>query len=84
MSDVYRQFTALADRKREILDEDLLALLHESFHDAPEEYQLTHLRVVCGSVSPTAEVRMTGPWVGERSRPRHRRRPDRRRIHRDQ
>jgi len=67
LSDVYRQFTALADRKREILDEDLLALLHESFHDAPEEYQLTHLRVVCGSVSPTAEVRMTGPWVGERS-----------------
>ena len=67
LAEVYRQFTALADRKREILDEDLLALLHESFHDAPEEYQLTHLRVVCGSVSPTAEVRMTGPWVGERS-----------------
>ncbi|MBA2459018.1 MAG: hypothetical protein H0V43_08720 [Gemmatimonadales bacterium] len=67
LADVYRQFTALADRKREILDEDLLALLHESFHDAPEEYQLTHLRVVCGSVSPTAEVRMTGPWPGERA-----------------
>ncbi|MGH7527912.1 MAG: 2-isopropylmalate synthase [Gemmatimonadales bacterium] len=66
VTDVYRQFTALADRKREILDEDLLALVHESFHDAPEEYQLTHLRVVCGSVSPTAEVRMTGPWTGER------------------
>jgi 2-isopropylmalate synthase len=67
LHEVYRQFTALADRKREILDEDLLALLHESFHDAPEEYQLTHLRVVCGSVSPTAEVRMTGPWTGERA-----------------
>ncbi|MBA3521195.1 MAG: 2-isopropylmalate synthase, partial [Gemmatimonadales bacterium] len=64
---VYADFTALADRKREILDEDLLALLHESFHDAPEEYQLTHLRVVCGSVSPTAEVRMAGPWAGERT-----------------
>ena len=67
LAEVYRQFTALADRKREILDEDLLALVHESFHDAPEEYQLTHLRVVCGSVTPTAEVRMTGPWAGERS-----------------
>ncbi len=64
---VYAEFTSLADRKREILDEDLLALLHESFHDAPEEYQLTHLRVVCGSVSPTAEVRMAGPWSGERT-----------------
>jgi 2-isopropylmalate synthase len=67
LAEVYGRFTTLADRKREILDEDLLALLHESFHDAPEEYQLSHLRVVCGSVSPTAEVRMTGPWAGERA-----------------
>jgi 2-isopropylmalate synthase len=67
LAEVYREFTALADRKREILDEDLLALLHESIHDAPEEFQLSHLRVVCGSVSPTAEVRMTGPWAGERA-----------------
>ena len=67
LAEVYQGFTALAERKREILDEDLLALLHESFHDAPEEFQLTHLRVVCGSVTATAEVRMTGPWAGERS-----------------
>jgi 2-isopropylmalate synthase len=67
LAEVYQSFTTLADRKREILDEDLLALLHESFHDAPEEFQLTHLRVVCGSVTATAEVRMTGPWSGERS-----------------
>jgi 2-isopropylmalate synthase len=67
LNEVYREFIALADRKREILDEDLLALLHDSFHDAPEEYQMTHLRVVCGSVSPTAEVRMTGAWTGERA-----------------
>jgi 2-isopropylmalate synthase len=67
LADVYQGFTTLADRKREILDEDLLALLHESFHDAPEEFQLTHLRVVCGSVTATAEVRMIGPWSGERS-----------------
>jgi 2-isopropylmalate synthase len=64
---VYQEFITLAERKREILDEDLLALLHESFHDAPEEFQLTHLRVVCGSVTATAEVRMTGTWTGERS-----------------
>jgi 2-isopropylmalate synthase len=64
---VYQEFITLAERKREVLDEDLLALLHESFHDAPEEFQLTHLRVVCGSVTATAEVRMTGPWTGERS-----------------
>jgi 2-isopropylmalate synthase len=67
LAEVYQSFTTLAERKGEILDEDLLALLHESFHDAPEEFHLTHLRVVCGSVTPTAEVRMTGPWSGERS-----------------
>jgi 2-isopropylmalate synthase len=65
LASVYQEFVALAERKGEILDEDLLALLHESFHDAPEEFQLTHLRVVCGSVTATAEVRMTGPWQGE-------------------
>jgi 2-isopropylmalate synthase len=67
LGEMYRQFTALADRKREILDEDLLALLHDSFHDAPEEYQLVRLEVVCGSVPATATVRLLGPWTGERS-----------------
>jgi len=67
VAELYREFTTLADRKREILDEDLLALLHGSFHDAPEEYQVTRLRVVCGSVPAEAEVKMTGPWAGERA-----------------
>ena len=67
LQELYQEFIRLADRKREILDEDLLALMHESFHDAPEEYHLTHFRVVCGSVAAEAEVRMTGPWPGERS-----------------
>jgi len=67
LTEIYQQFTALADRKRAILDEDLLALLHDSFHDAPEEYQLVRLEVVCGSVPATATVRLLGPWTGERS-----------------
>jgi 2-isopropylmalate synthase len=67
LAEIYRQFTALADRKREILDEDLLALVHDSFHDAPEEYQLVRLEVVCGSVPASATVRLLGPWSGERS-----------------
>jgi len=67
LGEIYLQFTTLADRKREILDEDLLALLHDSFHDAPEEYQLVRLEVVCGSVPAIATVRLLGPWSGERS-----------------
>jgi 2-isopropylmalate synthase len=67
LSSLYQEFAALADRKREILDEDLLALMHDSFHDAPETYHLTRLQVTCGSVPASADVTMTGPWAGERS-----------------
>jgi 2-isopropylmalate synthase len=66
LDSIYQAFSVLADRKREILDEDLLALVHESFEDAPEEYQLTQLTVTCGNGQATAEVRLTGPWTGER------------------
>src|SRR5207253_9045172 len=61
---LYHKFIALADKKREILDEDLLALLHDGFQDAPEQFQLTHLQVVCGTEGGAAAVRMTGPWTG--------------------
>src|SRR3989442_12497395 len=64
---LYREFTALADRKHEILDEDLLALLHESFRDVPEAYQLTFLRASCGMASATAAVAPAGPWHRGRS-----------------
>src|SRR5256885_3225349 len=62
---LYDEFTTLADKKREILDEDLLTLLHGRFHDAPEAYRLAHLQVTCGTVSATAEVRLAGPWNGK-------------------
>ena len=63
---LYQEFTTLADKKREILDEDLLALLHGRFHDAPEAYRLAALEVTCGTVAATADVTLAGPWAGER------------------
>ncbi len=63
---LYQEFTALADKKREILDEDLLALLHGRFHDAPEAYRLARLEVTCGTVAAAADVALAGPWAGER------------------
>jgi 2-isopropylmalate synthase len=63
---LYREFTALADRKREILDEDLLALLHGRFHDAPETYRLTHLAVRCGTTPAHAEARLAEPGAAGR------------------
>jgi 2-isopropylmalate synthase len=62
LDNVYEAFTALADKKREILDEDLLALLHGRFHDAPEAYRLGALEVRCGTVAASAEVTLAGPW----------------------
>src|SRR5207249_1396556 len=63
---LYEEFMTLADRKREILDEDVLALLHGRFHDPPEAYRLTHLMVTCGTVSASAHVRLAGPGTGAR------------------
>jgi 2-isopropylmalate synthase len=66
LDNLYQEFTALADKKREILDEDLLALLHGRFHDAPEAYRLAQLKVTCGTAPATADVALSGPWTGER------------------
>jgi 2-isopropylmalate synthase len=63
---LYQAFTELADKKRQILDEDLLTLLHEGFHRAPEVYNLTHLRVSCGTDTASAEVQVAGPGFSER------------------
>jgi len=63
---LYQAFTALADKKRQILDEDLLTLLHEGFHRAPEVYNVTKLRVTCGTESAFAEVNMAGPGFTDR------------------
>ena len=67
LEQLYQAFTELADKKRQILDEDLLTLLHEGFHRAPEVYNLTYLRVTCGTETATAEVRMAGPGFHDRS-----------------
>ena len=41
--------------------------MHESFHDAPEAYQIRLLKVTCGSIPADATVTMAGPWAGDRS-----------------
>jgi len=66
LDQLYDRFIALADRKREVLDEDLLTLVHQTFHDAPEAYELAHLEVRCGSVTPEVTVQLRGPWAAAR------------------
>ena len=66
LEQLYHAFIELADKKRQILDEDLLTLLHEGFHRAPEVYNVTQLRVTCGTESAFAEVQMAGPGFSDR------------------
>lgn len=61
LDEVYRRFLELADRKGQVFDYDLEALLFLS-HDMEEQtqFELDNLNVVCGGsgVIPTASVRM--------------------------
>jgi 2-isopropylmalate synthase len=53
----YRLFKLLADQKREILDEDLLSILHHgAMDDVPDHFRLEELEVHCGGTWSTARV----------------------------
>jgi 2-isopropylmalate synthase len=58
LNDVFVRFKALADRKKEVYDDDLIALVaDEAALDQAEHLSLKRLRVVCGTEGPqTAEI----------------------------
>jgi 2-isopropylmalate synthase len=59
LNDVFVRFKALADRKKEVYDDDLIALVaDEQTNDAHEFLQLRKLRVICGTEGPQ-EAEMT-------------------------
>jgi 2-isopropylmalate synthase len=59
LSLAYGRFLEVADRKQEVFDEDLVAILHDELHSAPARYQLDYLHVFSGtSAIPTATVRL--------------------------
>jgi 2-isopropylmalate synthase len=61
LADVFVRFKALADRKKEIYDEDLIALMQDQTSAAQDDLvQLRHLRVVCGTDGPqTADMTLS-------------------------
>ncbi len=61
LKDVFVRFKALADRKKEIFEDDLIALMRDMETDAAHDrIQLKHLRVVCGTEGPqTAEITLS-------------------------
>ena len=60
LMDVFVRFKALADRKKEVFDDDLIALLRDSsVAKANDRLQVKYMRVVCGTESPqTADLTM--------------------------
>ncbi len=58
----FSAFKELADKKREIKDRDLEALVAEELRTVSETYHLEQIQVSCGDQSiPTASVRLIGP-----------------------
>jgi 2-isopropylmalate synthase len=55
--DAFRRFKALADKKREIFDEDIVALVDDEIVRGNDRIRFVSLQVVCGSEGPqTAEL----------------------------
>ncbi|MGV8950589.1 MAG: 2-isopropylmalate synthase [Cypionkella sp.] len=61
LNDVFVRFKALADRKKEVYDDDLVALIaDEATMEAHDTLQVKRLRVVCGTDGPQeAELTLT-------------------------
>ena len=53
LNDVFVRFKALADRKKEVYDEDLIALMSDQASEgAGDHMQVKFLRVICGTEAP--------------------------------
>lgn len=59
---IFDRFKSLADKKKDIADADLEALVSDEIYQPREVYHLDGLQVACGTMGmPTATVRLVGP-----------------------
>lgn len=59
MKKTFKRFKDLADKKKEVFDEDIEALIAEEVLRAPDVYKLLNMNIVSGTVAiPTATVEM--------------------------
>jgi 2-isopropylmalate synthase len=59
LDQAYRRFLIVADKKQEVFDEDLMAILHDEIHPVPSTFELQYLHIYSGtSAIPTATVRV--------------------------
>ena len=52
LAEVFVRFKALADRKKEIYDDDLIALMQDEERSGEDRIKVEYLRVVCGTEGP--------------------------------
>lgn len=57
LNEAFKKFKELADKKKEILDEDIVALVDDSITNTQSRYQLLDLNVKCGTFN-NAEVEL--------------------------
>jgi 2-isopropylmalate synthase len=56
---VYSRFLDVADKKQEVFDDDLVAIVRDEIHPIPETYQLEYLHTTSGTGTiPTATVKI--------------------------
>jgi 2-isopropylmalate synthase len=66
LNQAYQRFLTVADKKQEVFDEDLIAILRDEIRPAVETYKLEYLHIYSGtSAIPTATVRVR---MGEETR----------------
>src|SRR5579863_2892846 len=59
MNEAFRRFKDLADRKKEIFDEDIVALMDDEIQHGTERIRFVSLQVIAGSKGPqTAEIEL--------------------------
>jgi 2-isopropylmalate synthase len=59
LNQAYERFLAIADKKQEVFDEDLIVILNDELHPVAESFQLEYLHIYSGtSAIPTATVRV--------------------------
>ncbi|PIQ82314.1 MAG: 2-isopropylmalate synthase [Candidatus Omnitrophica bacterium CG11_big_fil_rev_8_21_14_0_20_64_10] len=62
IEETFQRFKVLADKKKEVFDDDLAALAEDQLSEIPQRYQLVYLHVPSGTgVIPTATVKIIGP-----------------------
>ena len=60
LQDVFAKFKHLADRKKEVFDDDLIALMSDNYTNSANDFiKLLKLKVVCGTEGPqTANIKL--------------------------